>query len=74
MSVSRRHDDSSQRWSRVEAIFHEALLADISRRESLIQCLANGDPVLISEVESLVLAADTCDQFLENREKSAHRQ
>lgn len=46
---------NSERWGKIESIFHKALEVDAGRRGSVLEESCAGDDALRREVESLLL-------------------
>ena len=60
-------DQTTERFLRIQAIFHEALAAPQDARENLIQNQCYPDSALAAEVHSLVEACDAEEQLAESR-------
>jgi serine/threonine-protein kinase len=54
-----------ERWIKIESIFHKALVADESRRGSVIEESCAGDEALRREVESLLAHRSDSASFIE---------
>jgi serine/threonine protein kinase len=52
-------------WDRIQEIYHAALATPRSERSTFIANAANHDPVIIREVEALLAADDSLEDFLE---------
>ena len=55
----------SERWQRVEHLYHAALHRDAADRTAFLSDACAGDPSLRREVESLLEYGDNADHFLE---------
>ena len=55
----------SERWSKIESIFHKALEADEIQRDSVIEESCAGDEELRREVESLLAHHSDSASFIE---------
>ena len=55
-----------QRWAQIKEIFESAMERDLSDRDSFVAWKCGSDEELRREVESLLLAHDSTDGFLEN--------
>ena len=55
----------SERWRRVEHLYHAALERDAAERRTCLSDACAGDPSLRPEVESLLGYEDNADHFLE---------
>ena len=60
-------DQTTERFLRIEAIFHEALAAPDEAREDLIETQCNGDCALAAEVRSLLDACKAEEQLTASR-------
>ena len=56
---------TSDRWRRINDLFHEAVDRDASGRQRLLERAADGDPELAAEVRSLLAAHDSAGGLLE---------
>jgi hypothetical protein len=54
----------SERWKRVEQVYHRALDLPPDRRASILLESCSDDPDLLREVESLLRARDRAGSFL----------
>ncbi len=54
-----------ERWAEIERLYCSALEQEESRRSAFLEHVCRGDEALLSEVESLVAAAETAEAFLE---------
>ena len=57
---------SPDQWRRANDIFHEALEQAAGERRAFVERAAGGDPVLASEVASLLAAHEQAAQFIEH--------
>jgi serine/threonine protein kinase/TolB-like protein len=55
----------SDRWQRLESLFHEAAALELPEREAFLQDRCAGDTALKQEVESLLASADQPLDFIE---------
>ena len=56
---------NSDRWNRIEGLYHSALQLDDGDRESFVEQQSAGDDSLKAEVLALLASADRQDSFME---------